>query len=197
MEASYHLLQNNNNNANNTNSKENINVNNTTTNNNIESNDNVGLVDNIKRKLIIDTCNGIQDNSKILNLHMKQSDLDLQNNMKSIYCSNSLGNIKKTFNRSMPTSPERILDAPEFRDDYYLNLMDWSSANILAVALNREMYLWNAVSGDISQLFSMDEDTSDYITSLAWIQNKGIISITCFDSMLSYIFIFNFKKEIY
>ena len=53
--------------------------------------------------------------------------------------------------------------------------MDWSSANILAVALNREMYLWNAVSGDISQLFSMDEDTSDYITSLAWIQNKGIL----------------------
>ena len=43
----------------------------------------------------------------------------------------------------------------------------------------------------------MDEDTSDYITSLAWIQNKGIISITCFDSMLSYVFIFNFKKEIY
>lgn len=163
MEASYHLLQNIN-----TNSKENTNINDSDGNN-------VGLVDTIKRKLIIDTCNGIQDNSKILNLHMKHDNSTDGDNIKSIYTTttNSLGNIKKTINRTIPTNPERILDAPEFRDDYYLNLMDWSSTNFLAVALNKEMYLWNASSGDISQLFSMDVDTSDYITSTAWIQNKG------------------------
>lgn len=161
MEASYHLLQN-------TNSKENTIIN--------DTDNNVGLVDNIKRKLIIDTCNGIQDNTNILNLHVKHDNLDNEN-IKSLYTStsNSLGNIKKTINRTIPTNPERILDAPEFRDDYYLNLMDWSSSNLLAVALNKEMYLWNASSGDISLLFSMDENTSDYITSTAWIQNKGIL----------------------
>lgn len=165
MEASYHLLQNIN-----TNSKENTNIND-------PDGNNVGLVDTIKRKLIIDTCNGIQDNSKILNLHMKHDNSTDGDNIKSIYTTttNSLGNIKKTINRTIPTNPERILDAPEFRDDYYLNLMDWSSTNFLAVALNKEMYLWNASSGDISQLFSMDVDTSDYITSTAWIQNKGNI----------------------
>ena len=137
MEASYHLLQN-------TNSKENIqhhfnnnnNNNNNDTNNNIDNN--LSLVDNIKRKLIADTCNGIQENSKILNLHMKQQttcdSIDQCNsidNIKSIY------SLKKTIQRTIPSSPERILDAPEFRDDYYLNLIDWSSSNFLAVALNK------------------------------------------------------------
>ena len=28
--------------------------------------------------------------------------------------------------RHIPTAPERILDAPELIDDYYLNLLDWS-----------------------------------------------------------------------
>ena len=26
-------------------------------------------------------------------------------------------------------APERILDAPDLTDDYYLNLLDWSSTN--------------------------------------------------------------------
>ena len=33
--------------------------------------------------------------------------------------------------RHIPQSPERILDAPELLDDYYLNLLDWNSENIL------------------------------------------------------------------
>ena len=43
-------------------------------------------------------------------------------------------NKKKQF-RPIPTAPERILDAPELLDDYYLNLLDWSSDNVVAVAL--------------------------------------------------------------
>lgn len=50
---------------------------------------------------------------------------------------------KKT-NRHIPQVPERILDAPELVNDYYLNLLDWSSNNVLAVALGAHIYLWNA-----------------------------------------------------
>ena len=32
-------------------------------------------------------------------------------------------------------TPERILDAPNLIDDYYLNLIDWSNTNILAISL--------------------------------------------------------------
>lgn len=37
--------------------------------------------------------------------------------------------------RKIATQAYKILDAPALCDDFYLNLVDWSSTNILAVAL--------------------------------------------------------------
>ena len=51
--------------------------------------------------------------------------------------------------RYIPFLLDRSLDAPEIRNDYYLNLVDWSSGNVLAVALDSSVYLWNAGSGGI------------------------------------------------
>ena len=48
--------------------------------------------------------------------------------------------------------PERILDAPDLRDDFYLNLIDWSGGNVMAVALDTFVYLWNAGMGEVSHL---------------------------------------------
>ena len=57
--------------------------------------------------------------------------------------------------------------------------MDWSSNNHLAVALEREVFLWNASGGGITQVMSMDDNdeqpSSDYITSTAWITDKSSI----------------------
>ena len=36
------------------------------------------------------------------------------------------------FNAEPPVS-EKILDAPGMADDYYLNLLDWSNQNVLAI----------------------------------------------------------------
>ena len=46
--------------------------------------------------------------------------------------------------RKIPKTPFKVLDAPDLQDDYYLNLLDWSSQNILAVGLGTAVYLWNA-----------------------------------------------------
>ena len=35
----------------------------------------------------------------------------------------------------IPKAPFKVLDAPALKDDFYLNLIDWSSDNILAVGL--------------------------------------------------------------
>lgn len=43
--------------------------------------------------------------------------------------------------RSLPKSPYKILDAPQLRDDFYVDLVDWSSSNILAVGLGKSAYL--------------------------------------------------------
>ncbi|KAI5054130.1 hypothetical protein GOP47_0030023 [Adiantum capillus-veneris] len=78
--------------------------------------------------------------------------------------------------RHIPQSPERILDAPELVDDYYLNLLDWSSKNVLAVALGTAVYLWDAESGAISQLMQTSDD-DDYVTSIAWAADGKHIAI--------------------
>ena len=46
--------------------------------------------------------------------------------------------------RKIPKAPYKVLDAPDLQDDYYLNLLDWSSLNVLSVGLGSTVYLWNA-----------------------------------------------------
>jgi len=72
--------------------------------------------------------------------------------------------------RYIPSAPERILDAPDLVDDYYLNLLDWSSSNTLAVALGQTVYLWNASTGTIEELMET-KAPEDYVCSLSWIKD--------------------------
>ena len=65
---------------------------------------------------------------------------------------------KQLISRQIPSAPSRILDAPDLLDDYYLNLLSWSDTNILAVALSQTVYLWNAGTGDIQELCSVEGD---------------------------------------
>ncbi|KAK4989634.1 WD repeat-containing protein slp1 [Elasticomyces elasticus] len=70
------------------------------------------------------------------------------------------------FRRRVPTAPERVLDAPGLVDDYYLNLLDWSSGNQVAIGLERDVYVWSAESGTVSSLLTCPDDT--YISSVKW-----------------------------
>ena len=70
------------------------------------------------------------------------------------------------FRRRIQSAPERVLDAPGLVDDYYLNLLDWSSQNQVAIGLERNVYVWTAESGTVNQLFECPTDT--YISSVKW-----------------------------
>ncbi|CAK3753428.1 WD repeat-containing slp1 [Lecanosticta acicola] len=70
------------------------------------------------------------------------------------------------FRRRVLTAPERVLDAPGLVDDYYLNLLDWSSGNQVAIGLERNVYVWSAESGSVSSLLECPADT--YISSVKW-----------------------------
>ncbi len=50
---------------------------------------------------------------------------------------------KKT-KRKISRIAYKVLDAPALQDDFYLNLVDWSASNILAVGLSSCVYLWSA-----------------------------------------------------
>jgi len=68
--------------------------------------------------------------------------------------------------RVIPSAPTRILDAPDIIDDYYLNLISWSSNNLLAVALGPSVYTWNADTNSVQLLCTLDHD--DVVTSVSW-----------------------------
>lgn len=57
-----------------------------------------------------------------------------------------------------------------------LNLIDWSSQNLLAVALNDSVYLWNYLSGDIVLLLQM-ETTEEYVSSVSWIKEGNYLAV--------------------
>ena len=81
----------------------------------------------------------------------------------------------KSGSRFIPSNPERILDAPDIINDYYLNLLDWSSDNIVTVALGSAVYLWNAGTGNIEVLF--ENEGGDHACSLAWIEAGHILAV--------------------
>lgn len=81
----------------------------------------------------------------------------------------------KSGSRYIPQSPERILDAPDIINDYYLNLMDWSSSNVVTVALGNCVYLWNAETGSNKELLEFDD--GEHACSLSWIQDGHVLAI--------------------
>lgn len=85
-----------------------------------------------------------------------------------VYQENRARNFQSKSFRVIPQTPERILDAPELLDDFYLNLLDWSSSNTLAVALGSTVYLWSAADGSIVQLMSSSQQRDNMITAVTW-----------------------------
>lgn len=71
--------------------------------------------------------------------------------------------------RRIPRAPYKVLDAPALHDDYYLNLVDWSSTNYLSVALGSSVYLWSACTSKVTKLCDVaDDGGGDSVTSICW-----------------------------
>ena len=79
------------------------------------------------------------------------------------------------FRRRVLTAPERVLDAPGLVDDYYLNLLDWSSGNQVAIGLERNVYVWSAESGTVSCLLETSPDT--YVSSVKWSGDGAYVGV--------------------
>lgn len=79
------------------------------------------------------------------------------------------------FRRRVLTAPERVLDAPGLVDDYYLNLLDWSSGNQVAIGLERNVYVWSAESGTVSCLLETSPD--NYVSSVKWSGDGAYVGV--------------------
>ncbi len=61
----------------------------------------------------------------------------------------------------------QVLDAPELADDYYLNLIDWSSKDIISVGLGNTVYSWSAATANVARIADLS-DAGDHPTSVKW-----------------------------
>lgn len=77
--------------------------------------------------------------------------------------------------RKIPTQPERVLDAPGMVDDFYLNLLAWSSLNVVAVALTENTYIWKADTGDVVLVGEAPEGS--YVSSVDFAADGGFLGI--------------------
>ncbi|KAJ3032902.1 ubiquitin-protein transferase activating protein, partial [Rhizophlyctis rosea] len=79
--------------------------------------------------------------------------------------------------RVIKTAPERVLDAPGMSDDYYLNLLDWSVGNLMAVALDDTVWVWNAETGTAEELYKTPTDTFSYISSVQFTPDGNFLAV--------------------
>lgn len=67
--------------------------------------------------------------------------------------------------RKIARIPFKVLDAPNLLDDFYLNLLEWSSQNILSVALDSCLYFWNANNNRVLKFCDISPES---ISSINW-----------------------------
>ena len=111
--------------------------------------------------------------------HPGLMNLDAHSNLYSVspinYSSQNILQTPRKQPRPIPKVPFKVLDAPELADDFYLNLVDWGSANILGVGLGSCVYMWNSASGKVTQLCKLPDN--DLVTSVAWIQRGSHLAV--------------------
>lgn len=78
--------------------------------------------------------------------------------------------------RHIPQTSERKLHAPDILDDFCLNLLDWGCSNVLSIALENDVYLWNASNKSTAELVSVDEEDGP-VTSVSWCPDGSRLAI--------------------
>jgi len=126
----------------------------------------------------------IQKHNPYLNNHIgSQQNQELCGALHSAYVkAQELIEEKKKAKRRVPRKAERILDAPELLDDYYLNLIDWSVSNKIAVCLGHSLYVWDAITGNSSELLTHDTvNPWNVLTAVAWSPLQNDVAVGCAD----------------
>ncbi|KAM6363008.1 cell division cycle protein 20 homolog B [Pluvialis apricaria] len=77
---------------------------------------------------------------------------------------------------SIPLEPEVRLHITGLRDDYYLNILDWSLESLIAIAVGPAAHIWNGET--LQAIASIDlNSSSKYISSVAWIKEGTCLAI--------------------
>ncbi|CAE1269075.1 CDC20 [Acanthosepion pharaonis] len=87
--------------------------------------------------------------------------------LEELYISENKERQKSSFRHIYP-HPDRILDAPDLIDNFYLNLLDWSSKNTMCVALCYSCHLLEMDRSSVHELINGENIQDDYISCLSF-----------------------------
>ncbi|KFD45255.1 hypothetical protein M514_13868 [Trichuris suis] len=81
--------------------------------------------------------------------------------------------------RSIPHYAEKIFDAPNIREDFYLNVVDWSYKDVLAVGLDQDLFVCTLRRGDIiGEVQRLGEyDETNFISAVRFSATEDILAI--------------------
>merc|ERR1719281_1519702 len=108
-------------------------------------------------------------NVKVLSYKNKPSQQQTgHNELKVLYSCNRDGaaKLRQRTGRVVPQTALKVLDAPGLIDDFYGHPIDWSSKNVVAVALSETVFLFDAASGRTDSLLALPEGPA--VTALRW-----------------------------
>ena len=74
-----------------------------------------------------------------------------------------------------PIQPEWVLEAPSISDNFYWNVLSWSSTDLFSVALHSEVYLWKVDSEEITHL--PNPTSRSEIASVEFSQDGGVLAL--------------------
>lgn len=131
--------------------------------------------ESVSREAILADICGINPNKRILsytsNDRPKNDGSDIGINLIS---PNRLSRMASLKNRKIPTSPENILDAPGLLDDFYLNVLSWSKKNVVAIGLDKIVYLWNA---DNEEITILNHNANEDVNSVSWASDGESLAV--------------------
>lgn len=67
-----------------------------------------------------------------------------------------------------------MLDAPGLRDDYYVNLLGWSTQNVIAVALHDSVWLWHGATSKVGIV------CAGSTTIASWLPERRVDGTSCY-----------------
>nr|XP_019598671.1 PREDICTED: cell division cycle protein 20 homolog B isoform X2 [Rhinolophus sinicus] len=72
--------------------------------------------------------------------------------------------------------PEVKIHLTGLRNDYYLNILDWNSQDLVAVALGSSVYIWNGENHKGIENIDLSL-TSNYVSSVSWIKEGSCLAV--------------------
>ncbi|KAG0442127.1 Anaphase-promoting complex subunit cdc20 [Dictyocoela muelleri] len=82
--------------------------------------------------------------------------LGIRTNILSSAKMNTVTRSERIEQRYIDRAPYKILDAPGMLDDYYLNLVDWSTENIIYIGLGDSLYSYSIETKSVSEVMTGD-----------------------------------------